>query len=304
MKLSQIRHVVAVAERGSLQSAADQLGVSTDTVVRSIRTLERELGTALFTRGQASMTPTPAGAIFVRRAAAAQAALDRASEAIGRTPGEPGGRVAIGLSASLDPALLPAVLGRFRARFGDVRVRLVESDGVGAVRDGLIDFFVGPVGPQQHTPGLAIDQLYHAARLVVARQGHPLAGAVSLAELAEARWIAASPLELETMFEEHGLPPPVIAVEAPAALAMLSAAASDALVMVAASRLSLIGQAGLAILPLRDLPDLSIRIVTRTLPLSPAAAYLHELIVAAAGDLGLASRPLDAATREDRTWPG
>src|SRR5580704_9101634 len=50
MKLAQLRHMMAVAERGSLRAAARDLGVAQPAVTRSIRELEREFGVVLFER--------------------------------------------------------------------------------------------------------------------------------------------------------------------------------------------------------------------------------------------------------------
>ena len=89
MKLTHVRHVVALAERGSVIESARDLGVSRYALMRSVRALERELGTALFRREQHAMTLTPVGASFVRRASAAQRELDRATAEIVRDAAAP-----------------------------------------------------------------------------------------------------------------------------------------------------------------------------------------------------------------------
>ena len=68
MTLNQIRNVVAIAERGSLRSAARALGVTQPAVTRSIRELEHELGVTLFERKATGMALTSLGDAFVRRA--------------------------------------------------------------------------------------------------------------------------------------------------------------------------------------------------------------------------------------------
>jgi LysR family transcriptional regulator of abg operon len=288
MKLTQIRHIVAVAKRGSLQSGAEELGVSQNALARSIRNLEQELGTALFKRGEKSMALTAVGEIFVRRATAAQRELDRASREISQNLGAFAGLVSIAIAPNPHVSILPKVLMPFQKRFKDVRVRIAEAvfpKVEREVRDGIIDFYVGPIWPPHRTADLKIDKLYDVGLLVVSRKGHPLAGARSLAELADARWIATSSLELGALFEQHDLPPPIITVEAETGLSMLSAAAAcDALLMISASWLPLIERTDLLTLfslnGQLDCP--SIYMVTRTqLPMPPEAAYLHDLIVEA-----------------------
>lgn len=61
MKLSQISHVLGVAETGSLRSASRMLGIIQSTMSRSISDIEHEFGVALFTRHANGVTPTDMG---------------------------------------------------------------------------------------------------------------------------------------------------------------------------------------------------------------------------------------------------
>ena len=197
MKLSHVRHVVALAERGSPADAAEELGVSRHALIRSVRALERELGTPLFRRGRQAVTLTPVGELFIRRASAAQRDLDRASEEITRDAGSPTGRVSIGLSAGAHVSLLPMVLQPFQTVFDDVRVRIIESAFEVAerhLRDGVLDFYVGPLPSLQRAGGLPVERLRHGRLIVVARAGHPLASVTSLAALAGETWTAPVPV--------------------------------------------------------------------------------------------------------------
>ena len=87
MKLTQIRHFVAVAERGSSASGAEALNVSHAALMRSLQALERALGVSLFRRDNKALTLTAAGEIFLRRVAAAQVELNRACEEVRRMDG-------------------------------------------------------------------------------------------------------------------------------------------------------------------------------------------------------------------------
>lgn len=81
------------------------------------------------------------------------------------------------------------------------------------------------------------EKLFDNRRVILARRGHPLRDATSLAELVGVRWVATSvtmnsKAELSPLFARHGLPKPVTAVEAQSALSTISvAAASDVLAM-------------------------------------------------------------------------
>ena len=67
MKLNQLRDLVAIAERGSLRAAARHLQLAQPALTRSIRELEREIGTPLFERRAHGMLLTPMGEALVRR---------------------------------------------------------------------------------------------------------------------------------------------------------------------------------------------------------------------------------------------
>jgi DNA-binding transcriptional LysR family regulator len=61
MKLSQLRAVIAVAERGNFSEAALELQLTQPAVSHAIATLEEELGVTLFARGRHGAVITPAG---------------------------------------------------------------------------------------------------------------------------------------------------------------------------------------------------------------------------------------------------
>ena len=77
IKISQLRHLIAAAERGSIHGAARHLGIAQPTISRSLQDLERELGVTHFERSRAGMLPTTIGKVVVRRAKAMAAELDR-----------------------------------------------------------------------------------------------------------------------------------------------------------------------------------------------------------------------------------
>jgi LysR family transcriptional regulator of abg operon len=127
MKLSHIRDIAAVAERGSLHAAARQLGIAQPAISRSIRQLEHELGVTLFERSARGVTLTPAGELFLRRARAAQNELRQAREEIAQMKGETSGQVSVALSTVSHIALLPRVIEPFRQRYGDIFMRITEG---------------------------------------------------------------------------------------------------------------------------------------------------------------------------------
>lgn len=290
MKLSQLRDIVAIAERGSLRAASRQLGVAQPALTRSVQDLERQLGTVLFDRQSRGMVPTPAGSLFVGRARAVLADLRRAEEEIAQISGGTGGSVAVGLSAVPHFAILPKVLAPFGRRYRDLSLNLIE--GVyptleARLRDGSVDFYVGPSPEQAVHPDLLEEPLFYNNRVILARRGHPLADARSLADLADAEWATtsvtlATERELHHLFVRQGMAPPRLRIRTQTALSLLIAVAySDVLALTPAQWTSFPLFAGVVVsLPIAEpLPPAKIVVVRRSgLTLTPAAEYLLDLI--------------------------
>lgn len=289
VKLSQIRRLVTVSECGGLRAAADELGVSRPALMRSIRSLEQELGTVLFKRAGDSMTLTPVGETFVRRVAAAQTELDLGRDEIRQAAGSFPQVLAVGMTADSVTLVLPKVLKAFQARCPEVRLRIVEGPFAKVereVREGVLELYVGSIPPSHPVDGLQVQRLEEVAWVVVGRNDHPLASATSLADLADARWIAEPSSSLDPLFEQSDLSKPTVVVEIATGPSMLATVAeSDALLILSASWLPLIEQTGrLTTLRLSEpLDGQTLHVVTRAEPPpSPAGAYLRDLILATA----------------------
>lgn len=290
MKLNQVRDIIAVAERGSLRAAARFLGIAQPAITRSIRELERELGVPLLERQPKGVVLTPMGEIFLRRARAAQAELERAHDEIDQYRGEIHGRIKVCLSTASHIALLPDGLDAFHKRYPNVKLDITEglfSSAEAALKDGSIDCYIGPLAEETLTGELLQEKLMDNERVVLGRIGHPLGKATTLAELADADWIATTvtikaDAELGPIFHKYGLPSPNIAVNASSALTMITVAAySDMLTMLPIQWTRFPWTEHLlARIPVREfLPAASIYIVRRaSLPLTPAAEYFCDMI--------------------------
>lgn len=290
MKLTQLRDVVTVGERGSLRGAARHLGLAQPAITRSIREIERELGVPLFERQAKGMVLTPMGERFVLRARTVQDELRRAREEIDQLRGQTTGRVTVGLSTVSHIALLPHSLQTFRTRYPDVLLDIEESLYPNieiALITGKLDFYVGPLPETPLPKDLTAEKLFDNRRVVLARKGHALCNARSLRDLVDANWITTSvtiqrSAELGPLFELHGLPAPKVRMQAHSALTMIMAAAhSDLLAMMPQQwRDSPWSTDLLQVIEVEELlTAAAMHIVKRTrLPLTPAAEYLCDLL--------------------------
>ncbi|MEU1166665.1 LysR family transcriptional regulator [Streptomyces sp. NPDC005921] len=191
MDLRQMEVVVAVADAGGFTAAARQLHVVQSAVSGAVRTLERELGTALFVRTTHRVGLTPAGEAFVPAARQALRAAELAREAVDAAKGELRGRVTVGTMQGA-MANLPRALASLRAEHPRVVVRLRQAAVVDirqALREGTVDLAVVALDRRQQR-GLVTKLLSREEMVLVASPRRSLIprgpeGTVDLADIAE-----------------------------------------------------------------------------------------------------------------------
>ena len=293
MKLNTVRDFLAVAERGSMRAAARQLSLAQPAMTRSIQELEKELGVELFERRARGVALTPMGEVFLRRAQALRAEMRRAQEEMDQLKGERHGNLRICLSSGAHMALLPNALRPFRQRFPNVALEIIDTVLPRVERDlvdGTLDVYIGP-SYDEVAGDLVSERLFDNERVVLARKGHPLTGAKSLAELVDAEWVTTSVThraedEIVPIFTQRGLPAPKIVVQGHSALTFFFMIAySDLLMMLPIQWERTPPFAGL--LTRIDVGERllapPISIVRRSaLPLTPAGEYFCDMIRRAA----------------------
>ncbi|WP_206244662.1 LysR family transcriptional regulator [Novosphingobium terrae] len=235
MKFNHLRRFVAVAERGSMRSAARELGIPQPVITRSIQELERELGVQLFERSINGIVLTPIAEKILRRAKVMETEMERTLEEVDQYKGKEVGTLTIGLSSGAHVGILPKVLAPFRKRYPKVRIKVVEglfpkleTD----IRDGIIELYVGPIPRERFGADLTVDLLFENQRIIVGRQGHPLSQATSIMDLKDAQWVATpvmmdSENEVNAIYTAVDMPPPNIVAQASSGLSILSIVASS-----------------------------------------------------------------------------
>ncbi|WP_345815697.1 LysR substrate-binding domain-containing protein [Paraburkholderia sp. PREW-6R] len=222
LTLSQLRAFTAVAEHGSIRAASRALGIAQSGITQQLQNLESMLGATLFTRTNRGIALTALGQRLLQRAGAIIGECERAEQDVQQLRGDYVGEVTLGMSTEpLIDAFAP-VLMEFRQRFERVAVHLRVGTSrmmISRIREGTLDFAAALVSKHTDTTDLSVTPLYASDPVIVCRQGHPKAGARTLAELADCPWIATrSPNltddpqvnRLSHLFESHGLRPPNI----------------------------------------------------------------------------------------------
>ena len=125
--IRQLRYFLAVAEEQSFTRAAVKLHISQPPLSVQIKTLEAELGVGLFERTNRGVVLTAAGQVYCEEARAILERLGQAKTAAQRAARGQAGSLSIGFVSIADFTLLPGALKRFRERYPDVELHLVEE---------------------------------------------------------------------------------------------------------------------------------------------------------------------------------
>jgi DNA-binding transcriptional LysR family regulator len=144
-----LQSFAAVAEHGSLSSAAKALGGSQPTMSRHISTLEETLGVRLFDRTGGGLVLTPTGtALFEDARAMAKAAGRLALTATGRSESLEG-TVRITASAIVATYVLPPIIARLREEEPQIAIEIVSSDAVNNLLEREADIAIRMFQPTQ-----------------------------------------------------------------------------------------------------------------------------------------------------------
>jgi len=181
-----MRYVIAIAETGGFQRAAERLHMAQPPLSRQIRDLERELGVALFHRRPTRLTAE--GHVFVKHARSVLADVERAvaETRAAAAAGSVTGVVRLGCGPMSGSTDTPRLVAAITAKHPGIVVEVCESWDTAlasALIAGDVDIAVGwhlAIGGE-----LARRLLRREPYVVVVADGHPLAdrGTVALSEL-------------------------------------------------------------------------------------------------------------------------
>jgi DNA-binding transcriptional LysR family regulator len=141
MNLLSAEAFVSVVNLGSLQKAADRLGVSSATISRRLTELESELGVRLVERTTRSLRVTDLGRAFHDQCARGLDALADARDLVASSGARVGGTVRISAPPNIGPLLLGAI-AQVRSAHPEVHVLFVETERRLDQRSDDIDLFV------------------------------------------------------------------------------------------------------------------------------------------------------------------
>ncbi len=159
MDIELARTFLEIVSTGSFIRASERLNVAQTTVSARIRSLEQQLGRALFTRHKGGASLTPAGEQFLRHAPMFVQLWQRTLHQVAVPPGRRA-VLTVGSEVSLWQPLLLDWVRWMRQSLPDIALRVhvdVPQDLINQVASGMVD--VAIMYAPQHRPGLKIDLL-------------------------------------------------------------------------------------------------------------------------------------------------
>ncbi|WP_108819569.1 LysR family transcriptional regulator [Pseudovibrio sp. Alg231-02] len=138
LPLAMLEVFNAIAQNGSLKGAAQALGIKPSTVSHQLKSLEEQLGTALFVRTTRSVTLTDAGHALQSGAGAAFDLLGQAVNDAKEHSSSARGSLKLTLPEFVFHSFLADLLPSFQAAYPEIQLELSLTDAiVDIVADGL-----------------------------------------------------------------------------------------------------------------------------------------------------------------------
>lgn len=176
MELRVLRIFCAVAGRGSVAAAAQEVNLTPSALSHALRGLETEVGCRLFDRKGKRMLLNPAGEELLARVMQPMSEIEAAADAVrnlgkwGRT------RLRVGAAATICQTLLPPVIAELKKLHPGVLFQLESGDMtelLEGLRERRIDLAVG-VDPDPRR-GMELRPLFEDEMLLVFAADHPWA---------------------------------------------------------------------------------------------------------------------------------
>lgn len=196
--LAQLSYFVVVAEELHFGRAAARLSMAQPPLSQAIRTLETNLGVALFERTSRHVALTEAGALLLPAAHEALGAADRAVSIARAAARAQAGIVRVGFLGYGACQVIDLAIGAFAGESGELRVETRTADFTDPSA-GLGDSHVDAafVRPPISSSDLELEALMSEPRVAVLPAAHPLAARdrLAIAELLSEPWLQMPPAD-------------------------------------------------------------------------------------------------------------
>ncbi|WP_168790991.1 LysR family transcriptional regulator [Paraburkholderia aromaticivorans] len=148
-KLLALRAFVEVAEAGGFSSAARRLDLATSSVMRSVDSLEKQLGAALFNRSTRQVTLSDAGTSYYAKVKKLFEDMADADASVSDRSGEPSGPLRVSVPVAFGSRRIAPALAAFLRKYPKLELDVKLSDAFVDLVSERIDVAIrlGEVAP-------------------------------------------------------------------------------------------------------------------------------------------------------------
>lgn len=173
--LKQLSIFAKIAETQNMSEAAMALGLSQPALSQQLKALESELSLPLFERVPRGLQLSPGGRELLPAAKAVLSAAREFGDAADRAAQRFAGSIRFGVTPTLGPYLMPAVIKTLHARYPGMRLFIRE--GIPAMHHaelaaGQLDMVLSPMPIE--APGVHVEPLFREPLHIVAPPDDPL----------------------------------------------------------------------------------------------------------------------------------
>ena len=128
MNSKKLKYIITIAELKSISKAANELFISQPSLSSILSNMEKELGVTLFNRSTSPLSLTYAGEKYVETAKKILNLESNLNKELCDISNMKKGKMTIGLPAVRGTHVLPLVLPKFKEKYPDIEIHLVEGD--------------------------------------------------------------------------------------------------------------------------------------------------------------------------------
>jgi len=142
LTLTQLRYLVAVADKRSFVAAAEACFVTQPTLSMQLHKLEEELEVRLFDRSRQPVVPTEAGELIIEQARKVIMEAEKIGQLLRESKGQVSGLLKLGVIPTIAPYLLPLFVTSFLEQYPLVRLEIIElttAELMDRLRKGQLD---------------------------------------------------------------------------------------------------------------------------------------------------------------------
>ena len=173
--LTQLEYIVAVDTYRHFGKAAESCFITQPTLSMQIKKLEEDLEVIIFDRSKQPLIPTDVGQRIIEQARMVLKQSDEINNIVKDHKNQVSGMLRVGIIPTLAPYLLPIFIGRYKRKYPNIFIKIVEQTTeniVNLLNKDLID--VGILVTPLKEEKINEKPIFYEEMLIYANSGHRL----------------------------------------------------------------------------------------------------------------------------------